>query len=343
MGKAKGDIILRGSGLPTAHKESLEELKEKIRQMEEKNKRLGDENKHLEEKTDDIEEENKILRDILKSKNLEFESILQERNKLQRQVKMNSTNSSKPPSTDGLRKPPPKSRREKTGMKRGGQKGHKGCTIVIPHNPDEEVDHYPTECTICPHFDQCRKSNFVCVESRHVIDIRFITKVTKHKVYRPEHCKCSEDTESITGQFPDGVDAHAQYGQNTEMFATLLNVDGAVSFSRTSTMMKNLFGTSISASTVKSMITRTAKRMKPVLELIKTGVISSKVANFDETGVRVAGGLNWIHSSSTRELTYMTVDSKRGEEGIKNNGVMPSFEGIAVHDCWSPYWKFSPA
>src|SRR5436305_14673423 len=69
---------------------------------------------------------------------------------LERRLGLNSSNSSKPPSSDGLKKPARvKSLRERSGKVPGGQKGHKGETLRQVTDPDEVVDHYPPACSTC--------------------------------------------------------------------------------------------------------------------------------------------------------------------------------------------------
>ena len=75
--------------------------------------------------------------------------------KLENQVAKNSRNSGKPPSSDGLKKGKPKSLREKTGRKPGGQKGHKGHTLKMSETPDEVVLHGVEECAHCGEDLQC--------------------------------------------------------------------------------------------------------------------------------------------------------------------------------------------
>src|SRR5215469_5874573 len=69
---------------------------------------------------------------------------------LERRLGLNSSNSGKPPSSDGLKKPARvKSLREPSGKKPGGQKGHPGETLRRAENPDIIVDHYPPACAWC--------------------------------------------------------------------------------------------------------------------------------------------------------------------------------------------------
>ena len=90
-----------------------------------------------------LTESNAALNETIK----ELQETIRE---LQRQLNQNSQNSSKPPSSDGFNKPSPKSLRQKSGRKQGGQKGHPGSHMAIPHEPDEYSKHPST----------CRKSVF---------------------------------------------------------------------------------------------------------------------------------------------------------------------------------------
>lgn len=65
------------------------------------------------------------------------------------QVKQNSKNSNRPPSSDGLAKPAPRSLREKTGRKPGRTKGQPGATMQLTDTPDHVVRHEPTACAGC--------------------------------------------------------------------------------------------------------------------------------------------------------------------------------------------------
>ena len=83
-----------------------------------------------------LTESNAALNDTIK----ELQETIRE---LQRQLNQNSQNSSKPPSSDGFNKPAPKSLRQKSGKKQGGQKGHPGAHMTIPHEPNEYSKHLP--------------------------------------------------------------------------------------------------------------------------------------------------------------------------------------------------------
>lgn len=50
-----------------------------------------------------------------------------------------------------------------------------------------------------------------------------------------------------------------------------------------------------------------------------------------------------MHTASTRELTLLTVHERRGTEGADAAGVLPGFDGVAVHDAWAPYDTYEQA
>lgn len=259
---------------------------------------------------------------------------------LQRQLNQNSQNSSKPPSSDGFHKPNPQSQRQKSGRKQGGQKGHPGSHMVIPHEPDEFRKHLPKRCMSCPHLNECvlRGDVFTCGEKRYEVNAVITTKVTEHQMVQVSACPCNGEV--MSGEFPEGIRAYVQYGDSVSVLAGLLSTYGAVSTMRIHVLLGSLLGVSLSTGTITSMVSKCAQKVGDTLETIKSMLMGAKVANFDETGTDVNGKTIWVHNSSTSELTYQTIHARRGQVGMEGNGVLPGFSGIAVHDCWSPYWKY---
>lgn len=259
---------------------------------------------------------------------------------LQRQLNQNSQNSSKPPSSDGFKKPKPQSLRQKSGKKQGGQTGHPGTHMVIPHEPDECRKHLPKRCLSCPHLNECLINGnvFTCGEKRYEVNAVITTKVTEHQSLKVDSCPCSG--ESLTGEFPEGIRAYVQYGDSVSVLAGLLSTYGAVSAQRIHVLLGSLLGVSLSTGTITAMVAKCARKVGRTLETIKSMLIGAKVANFDETGTDVNGKTIWVHNSSTPELTYQTIHAKRGKDGMEGNGVLTGFTGVAVHDCWASYWNY---
>jgi len=260
---------------------------------------------------------------------------------LRRQLGHNSQNSSKPPSSDGFNKPKPQSLRKKSGKKQGGQTGHPGAHMAIPHEPDEIKAHLPGKCLSCPHLSECSvKGNvFVCGEKRYEVNAIITTKVTEHQSVCVNSCPCSG--EALAGVFSENIRAYVQYGDSVSVLAGLLSTYGAVSAMRIHVLLGSLLGVSLSTGTITSMVAKCAQKVGSTLETIKSMLTSSKVAHFDETGTDVNGKTIWVHNSSTAALTYQTISTKRGQIGMEDNGVLSGFSGIAVHDCWASYWKYT--
>ena len=129
---------------------------------------------------------------------------------LERSLGLNSKNSSKPPSSDGLKKKKRnQSLRKKSGNKSGGQKGHKGQTLEQKNNPDKIINHQtPSNCYRCG-WD-IREEEVVEVRKRQVFEIpEPKIEVIEHRVGVKEcpHCQAT-----IQGKFPESVTAPVQYG-----------------------------------------------------------------------------------------------------------------------------------
>jgi transposase len=249
----------------------------------------------------------------------------------------NSGNSSKPPSSDGFNKPSPKSLRKASGKERGGQTGHSGTTLKATAEPDEIILHMPEACKGCSNSNQCKSRS--CVnETRQVIDAVVEVKVISHQTLLIENCPLYGGRRKA--RFPDDVKAPVQYGENLQALTVALNTIGAVSVNRTHEILSSVFSIPLSTGTISNMVAGCANKLSKVTEWICKKVTGSKVTHFDETGTRVDGKTLWVHNASTADYTHLTINAKRGKEGMDAGGVLPAFAGIAIHDCWAPYWKY---
>ena len=278
--------------------------------------------------------------DTIAEMSAKIDALQQTIKELTERVNKNSRNSSKPPSSDGYSKPNPQSQRQKSGKKQGGQKGHAGSHMERPHEPDDVKQHFPAKCLQCSHLASCVKNGTIsaCGESRYVVDVVVTTYVTKHETM--EAVKCPMGETGLCGSFPEDVKAYIQYGDSVTVLASLLSTYGAVAMNRIHVLLGSLMGVKLSTGTIASMVHKCAKKVGPVMKAIQKLIQKAHVGCFDETGVRGCGKLLWVHNSSTDKYTYQTVSHKRGKQGIDENGILPEFHGIAMHDCWSPYWKY---
>jgi transposase len=251
-----------------------------------------------------------------------------------------SRNSSKPPSADGLGKPAPRSLRGKSGRKPGGQGGHPGRTLRQVSDPDEIVRHEPGACCGCGRDVDGPQ---VGVERRQVFDLPPVqVHVTEHQLIIRE-CSCRQRT---TGAAPDRVGAPVQYGPRVAAAIVYLYVGQLLPKKRTAQAMSDLLGVPVSEGTVAAVTERASTdltRAGGFTDLVRARLGGAALVHFDETGLRVAGKLHWLHSAGTSLLTLLFVHRRRGREAIDAAGVLPGYHGIAVHDAWAPYDTYTAA
>jgi len=254
---------------------------------------------------------------------------------LEGQAAKNSTNSSKPSSTDGLAKPSPKSRRKRSGKASGGQPGHKGRTLERAAEPDHRHDHEPTRCASCG--SSLIGAEFVGTRARQVFDIPPVKlEVTEHRAIA-RRCACGTCT---SGAFPDGVDAPLQYGPRLQGAVVYLAQYQLVPMARLTELLDDLLGVPISQGTLVNMIRRCHERLERFEGLAREAVKGAPVAHFDESGIRVGSKLHWLHVACTTLVTCYLIHGKRGVEAMKAMGILPGYKGYAVHDAWGPYFSF---
>ena len=260
---------------------------------------------------------------------------LEERVKtLEGQLKLNSRNSSKPPSSDGFRKPPVK--RKKTGKPPGGQKGHKGHTLLMVEDPDWEITYPVTECCSCGR--SLKRVKPAGHERRQVFDLPPIrADVTEHRCERKICPACGCENKAA---FPEDVTQPVQYGPRIKAAAVYLNQYQLIPYERTGEALSDLFGCDISEGTLVNWTSAASEILRPVEDEIKCLLTRCPVGNFDETGMGVEGKGVWLHVSSNESLTHYGVHPKRGREAIDDIGILPNFCGTAVHDRWSPYFTY---
>jgi transposase len=251
------------------------------------------------------------------------------------QVKTNSRNSSKPPSSDGPAKPQPKSLRGKSGRKPGRPKGQPGVTMELTENPDKKVRHRSAKCGCCG--KSLKNAQVTAVERRQVIDIPPVKTVTTEHQLLTVKCGCGFETKA---QAPDGVTAPVQYGPRIMATGIYLWHGQFLSRDRACQALSDMFGCAPSPGALAAAARKTAGFLAPALAAITRHLIAAEVVHFDETGFRTAGKLAWVHSASAGKFALFTVHAKRGKDGMKAAGILPSFAGIAVHDAWAPYDTF---
>jgi transposase len=283
--------------------------------------------------------ENAALRAVVADLTARLEWALGRIGELEARLKQSSSNSSKPPSSDGLAKPAPKSLRGRSGRRPGRPAGGEGSTLAQVADPDVIVRHEPAVCGGCG--DALAGAEVLGVARRQVFDIpepKLV--VTEHQIVT-RACRCGHHT---TGTAPAEAPAPAVYGSRLKAIGVYLLHGQFLSVSRTAAAVSDLFGAPVAAGTVAGWVKRSALGIiEKVLPVITDRIAAAPVACFDETGMRTVGRLAWLHSASTGSEVLLSVHRKRGTAAMDAAGVLPAFTGVAVHDAWAPYDTYTDA
>jgi transposase len=257
------------------------------------------------------------------------EALRAEVAELRRRLGLDSSNSSKPPSSDGLKKKPRilKSLRTRSGKPSGGQEGHRGDTLRQVADPDHTIEHTATVCRHC--CAGLTAGSVVDVERRQVFDLpERPIEVTEHRaaIYRCPNCRGE-----TRAAFPEGVVSPAQYGERLKAAAVYLNVQQLVPEERVAQILQDLFGAAAACgASVAAWVGRKAAALEPVYRAIGAAVAKAKVRCLDETGLRVGGKTRWLHTASTLTHTFYRAGEPR-------SAVYACEGGVVVHDHFLSY------
>lgn len=257
---------------------------------------------------------------------------------LEQRLGRNSRNSSQPPSSDLFNRPPrpsPRSLRQPTGKKTGGQPGHKGKTLRFSANPDRVVVHRPAECAECgcPLDDVAPMPD--ATERRHVIDLPPLKlETTEHQA---QTIRCPQCAYRNHAPFPSEARDSVQYGPHLKALSVYLMSYQLLPYERTAQLLTDLFGAAPSEGALYQAQQGAAQELEPVEDAIRDSLRKAEVAHFDETGVYIEGKRQWLHVAGTRRLTLYQAHQGRGEKATRAMGVLPGFEGVAVHDGYQSF------
>jgi transposase len=273
---------------------------------------------------------NAILRDQNAAQQTRIAQLEARIAELERQLGLNSGNSGKPPSSDGLKKKPVRvsSLRERSGKKPGGQKGHPGETLRQSETVDATINHFPKGCAGCGEAlseamatDHIARQVFDLPEPQPLI-------VTEHRAHS---CRCAACGTQTRADFPPDVKAPVQYGARIAGIVVYLLHGQFLPEKRLAALMADLFGVQLSTATIAAMSQNCAARFESFATAIYARIAAAAVKHLDETGLRIGGKTRWLHIAATVLLTFYRIASKRG--------AMPeNLTGIALHDHWKPYY-----
>jgi transposase len=253
---------------------------------------------------------------------------------LRRQLGKDSSNSSKPPSSDGPGKKPriAGSLRGVSGKKSGGQAGHKGDTLRRVETPDIIKQHTATNCAHCQ--AKLKTSMAVGVEKRQVFDMpEPRLEVTEHQaqIYR-----CSQCHGTTKAAYPEDVTTHVQYGARIKAATIYLNAQQLIPEDRVSEVMNDLFGAAgLCSASIVAWGAAKAEALASFVAHIGTLLDHAPVRHLDETGFRIGGKTQWLHTVSSAALTHYCATEKRGAIPVTLQG------GVIVYDHFKPYYTLA--
>jgi transposase len=254
---------------------------------------------------------------------------------LEARLSKDSSNSSKPPGSDGLKKKT-KSLRGKSDKKPGAQQGHVGKGLVQSKTPDLIVTHIPTNCHGCGL--NLSQVDGACAEKRQVFDIpQPKIEVTEHQVQEKKCPCCGELTRGV---FPEHIRGPVQYGERVQALTAYFVHQHFIPVDRVCQIFEDVFGVAISAGTCSNIDERLFRQLESFESSLKTYLLAARVLHFDETGMRCEKKLRWVHVASSQLATLYTIHAKRGGEAMDEAGILPQFQGIGIHDHWFPYFAY---
>jgi hypothetical protein len=258
-------------------------------------------------------------------------------------INKDSSNSSKPPSSNGFNKPAVNSR-ERSGKKPGGQPGHSGHSLTKPKNWEELVEKELAREDIQDHTQGSER-----YVTRCVLDIEEIRlKWTEHR-YQPGAAELREQPQPVV------------YGENIKALAILLEVNH-VPRERACEFLDNITHGAIKLSegTFNRIIRRFSEKLDGELSVIETDLLNGLVQHTDETPMKstqweepVTGAetgkietaektsaLVYIRTHSNARSTLLTVNKHKDMEGVERDGILTRFHGILSHDHDKKFYHY---
>lgn len=247
---------------------------------------------------------------------------------LANRLNLNSTNSSKPPSSDPNRKKKPQS---KTGKKPGGQKGHVGTTLKQVDDPDK-VKVIKVDRSKLPPV-RYRQVGF---ETRQVFDIDISRVVTEYQAQILEDDKGNR----FVASFPDGVTKAVQYGTGLKAHSVYMSQFQLIPYNRIQDYFSDQLHIPVSEGSIFNFNKQAFRLLADFENQANNALAASYFAHADETGINIGGKGHWLHCVSNDDWTLYYPHEKRGKEAMDDMGILPRFKGILCHDHWKPYYKY---
>ena len=249
----------------------------------------------------------------------------------------NSSNSSKPPSSDIVK--PPRAKSSSSG-KPGGQKGHPGFwrNLFKTEEVDEIKDYRLSECPSCqtPLGPEHESKPWI----HHTAELpEKLIHVTEHR--RFGHV-CPHCQKLLYAPLPDGLEQGELFGPRLQ--SLVLYMKGALhgSYTTLQEFMGEVFKLNVSRSMLCDQIRALSPSLQPPYEELENAIADQPYLHIDETGHKDNGDRYWIWAFCTRLFGFFTVEASRGSQVLKKV-LGETFTGTLISDFFSAYIKYASA
>jgi transposase len=266
-------------------------------------------------------------------------AALQERiRELEARLGQNSSNCSRPPSTDPPQAPP-RQKAPATGRQRGGQPGHRGAyRALLPLDQvDEVVVVVPAVCRHCGHpFPEAASHHRSRVWRHQVVELLpLAVRVTEYQMAVRRCPACGKRTRA---DLPAGV-PRRHFGPRLTAVVALLTGRYRLSRREVRQLLQDLWAVRVSLGAVVRQEHAQSAALAPVIEEAQAAVRQAAVVNMDETGWRQEQRRAWLWTVVTAELTVFRIDPSRGGAVVEAL-LGATFTGVVGSDRWSAYSRF---
>lgn len=335
-------------------KAKLEKMQAKFDVLEQENEELRKKNKKLSEisnkqVTQLYNEIAKLNEDIneCNSKKKEYEKTIKFLNdkveELERTVSdlksqkiKDSTNSSKPSSTNGFKKVI-QNNRIKSGKSKGGQKGREGKTLEKLEKVDEVKDVYGKNiCDVCGGEIEYSELEYI---GKQLIDISNNLKTIEYRFHKG---KCKNCGKEFIEKIPENLRNPVQYSDNLKVTVAVVKNMSNMSVETTRLVFGTLFrGLPISTGWIHNQEQTLAKNGKALVDKMKEYLVLSQVANADETGVKIGDHLGSCICFSNPKVAVYDMFPDKSKESFDEFEIFQKFTGILMHDHNKTYYRYT--
>lgn len=252
------------------------------------------------------------------------------------QLSKDSTNSSKPPSSDmhGSTNRKSINSRKSSGRKSGGQLGRKGVTKTRVDHPDEVVVCAPEICDNCGDAFSENTDDQKTIATTQVADIPPIIPTVTEYQQASRTCKCGHVT---SGTLPEGIALNVgtiQIGPSISSFLVYLNSAHHMPYERLTQICSDIFHLPLAEGTIANKLEIAGRAAISVRQTILDFLHASPWVGSDETGVRVAGKRIWQWVWQNAKASFYAISPHRDYQTVKIN-FGEKYQGTLIHDCYS--------